>query len=92
MDYQAAREQMITQQVRTWSVLDDRVLQTLRNVSREEFVPDGYRSLAFADTNLPLAHGQVMLAPKLEGKILQAMAVQSTEHVLLIGAGSGHLA
>jgi protein-L-isoaspartate(D-aspartate) O-methyltransferase len=92
MDYQAAREQMITQQVRTWSVLDDRVLQTLRTVSREAFVPDGYRSLAFADTNLPLAHGQVMLAPKLEGKILQAMAVQGSENVLLIGAGSGHLA
>lgn len=92
MDFQAAREQMITQQVRTWNVLDERVLNTLRRVSREQFVPEAYRALAFADTNLPLAHGQVMLAPKIEGKILQAMAVQSTDQVLLVGIGSGHLA
>lgn len=92
MDFQVAREQMVNQQIRTWSVLDERVLTALRSVPREQFVPDGYRSLAFADSNLPLAHGQVMLAPNLEGKILQAMAVQSREQVLLIGVGAGHLA
>lgn len=92
LDSHVASEQMITQQIRTWSVLDERVLQTLRNVSREPFAPKGYRDLAFADTNLPLAKGQVMLAPNLEGKILQALNIQSTEQVLLIGAGSGHLA
>lgn len=88
----AAHEQMLSQQVRTWNVIDPRVLQALRTVSREAFAPEGYRQLAFADTNLPLARGQVMLAPKLEGKILEAVNVQETEQVLLIGAGSGHLA
>ncbi len=92
LDMQAAREQMITQQIRTWNVLDDRVLATLRSVPREAFAPEAYRTLAFADTNLPLAHGQVMLAPKLEGKILQALNVQNTDKALLVGAGSGHLA
>ncbi len=87
-----AHEQMLSQQVRTWNVVDERVLQALRSVSREPFAPEAYRELAFADTNLPLARGQVMLAPKLEGKILEAMNVQSSEQVLLIGAGSGHLA
>lgn len=88
----SAHEQMLSQQVRTWNVVDPRVLQALRSVSRETFAPDGYGELAFADTNLPLARGQVMLAPKLEGKILEAVNVQETEQVLLIGAGSGHLA
>lgn len=92
MDFQIAREQMVNQQVRTWSVLDERVLAALRRVPREKFVPEAYLHLAFADCNLPLGHGQVMLAPNLEGKILQAMAVQGTEQVLLIGVGSGHLA
>ena len=92
VDVQAAREQMIAQQIRTWNVLDDRVLQTLRQVPRETFTPEPYRALAFADTNLPLAYGQVMLAPKIEGKILQALQLRSTDQVLLIGAGSGHLA
>jgi protein-L-isoaspartate(D-aspartate) O-methyltransferase len=92
MDLPTAREQMITQQIRTWGVLNERVLQALRSVSREQFVPEAYRRLAFADTNLPLGHGQVMLAPKLEGRILQSLAIQPTEQVLLIGAGSGHLA
>jgi protein-L-isoaspartate(D-aspartate) O-methyltransferase len=88
----AAREQMLSQQVRTWNVVDERVLQALGSVSREPFAPEGFRELAFADTNLPLARGQVMLAPKLEGKILEATLVQNTEQVLLIGVGSGHLA
>ncbi len=87
-----AHEQMLSQQVRTWNVVDQRVLQALRAVSREPFAPEGFRELAFADTNLPLAGGQVMLAPKLEGKILEAMNVQSADQVLLIGVGSGHLA
>jgi protein-L-isoaspartate(D-aspartate) O-methyltransferase len=92
LDLDTAREQMITQQVRTWSVLDDRVLQALRNVPREQFVPEGYQNLAFADSDLPLPHNQVMLAPKIEGKILQYMDIQDTDEVLVIGAGSGYLA
>ena len=88
----AAHEQMLSQQVRTWNVVDERVLQALRSISREPFAPEGFRELAFADTNLPLARGQVMLAPKLEGKILESMNIVNTEQILLIGAGSGHLA
>lgn len=92
LDIRTAREQMITQQIRTWSVLDDRVLQTLRKVAREQFAPAGFEELAYADTSLPLPHGQVMLAPNIEGKILQTLAIQDTEQVLLIGVGTGHLA
>lgn len=92
LDLETAREQMITQQVRTWNVLNDRVLEALRSVSREQFVPEGYQNLAFADVNLPLPHGQVMLAPKIEGKILQTLDLQPRDEVLLIGVGSGHLA
>jgi len=92
LDLAAAREQMITQQVRTWNVLDARVLEALRSVPREQFVPDGYQDLAFADSNLPLPHQQVMFAPKIEGKILQYMNIQHTDEVLVIGAGSGYLA
>lgn len=92
LDLNTAREQMITQQVRTWNVLNDRVLAALRDVPREQFVPDGYQSLAFIDDNLPLGSGQVMLAPKIEGKILQFVNAQPTDEVLIVGAGSGYLA
>ena len=92
MDFLAAREQMVTQQIRTWAVLDERVLAALREVPREDFVPEAYRHLAFADTHLPLSHSQVMLAPNLAGKILDALAIQPKDQVLLIGADGGHLA
>lgn len=92
LDTQIAREQMISQQLRTWGVLDERVLDAVRKVAREKFVPASYQALAFADENLPLPHSQVMLAPKLEARILQAMAIQPTDQVWIVGAGSGHLA
>jgi protein-L-isoaspartate(D-aspartate) O-methyltransferase len=92
LDIPTAREQMISQQLRTWNVLDEGVLNAVRNVAREHFVPDAYRQLAFADAEVPLAHGQVMLAPKLEARILQTMAIKASDLVLLVGAGSGHLA
>jgi protein-L-isoaspartate(D-aspartate) O-methyltransferase len=92
LDTQTAREQMISQQLRTWNVLDERVLQAVRSVAREKFVPPDYQQLAFADGSIPLAHAQVMLPPKLEARILQTMAIQATEQVLVIGAGNGHLA
>jgi protein-L-isoaspartate(D-aspartate) O-methyltransferase len=92
MDIEAAREQMIEQQVRAWEVLDLRILSTLRSLPRELFVPELYRDLAFADTAIPLPDGQQMLTPKVEGKILQALNLGPEDHVLEIGGGSGYLA
>lgn len=89
---ESARRQMIDQQVRAWEVLDDRVLETLAAVPRERFVPDAFREVAFADTAIPLGHGQHMLAPKLEGRILQALAVTRGDEVLEVGTGSGFFA
>jgi len=89
---EAARQQMIDQQVRTWEVLDASVLEVLREVHREDFVPAVFRNVAFADSNVPLGHGQFMLAPKFDGKILQALAVKKSDEVLDVGTGSGFLA
>ena len=89
---EAARRQMIDQQVRTWDVLDPRVLGTLGAIPRERFVPEAYRGVAFADAPIPIGHGQFMLAPALEGRILQALAPVRGERVLEIGTGSGFFA
>jgi len=91
-DVQFARRQMIEQQIRAWEVLDLRVLGALEQVRREEFVPGPYRELAFADTCVPLGHGQVMLAPKVEGRILQALDVRPTDRALEVGTGTGFFA
>ncbi len=87
-----ARFNMIEQQIRTWEVLDPKVLQLLNDVPRENFVPEAYQGLAFADIEIPLGFGQTMLSPKLEGRILQALSVQKTDNVLHIGTGSGYFA
>ena len=89
---EAARRQMIEQQVRTWDVLDARVLETLAAVPREKFVPEAYRQVAFADAPIPIGHGQFMLMPALEGRILQALAPARGERALEIGTGSGFFA
>ena len=91
MNVEAARAQMLGQQIRAWEVLDDRVLEALEHTPRERFVPEDYRDLAFADTEIPLAHGQAMLAPKIEGRLLQALQVEPTDEVLEIGTGTGFL-
>ena len=87
-----ARFNMIHQQVRPWGVLDERVLDALDRVPRERFVPPAYLSLAFADIDIPIGDGQHMLAPKLVGRLLQAVAVQPGERALEIGTGTGYLA
>ncbi|KPJ80639.1 MAG: hypothetical protein AMJ58_08010 [Gammaproteobacteria bacterium SG8_30] len=87
-----ARRQMIDQQVRTWDVLDDRVLDVFARVSRDRYVPESFRDVAFADAAIPLGHGQGMLPPKVDGRILQALAVNCGEDVLDVGTGSGFLA
>jgi protein-L-isoaspartate(D-aspartate) O-methyltransferase len=92
MDVEAARNQMIEQQVRAWEVLDPRVLAALARVRREQFVPEAYAQLAFADTAIPLGAGEHMLPPKVEGRILQALAPQPDDAVLEIGTGSGFFA
>ena len=91
-DVQFARRQMIEQQVRAWEVLDLKVLEALERVPREEFVPATYRELAFADTSVPIGHGQTMLPPKVEGRILQALDLQPGDHVLEVGTGTGFFA
>ena len=86
-----ARFNMIEQQIRTWEVLDPVVLALLDEVPRESFVAESQAGLAFADVELPIGHGQTMLFPKLEGRILQALSVRKTDKVLLVGTGSGYL-
>jgi protein-L-isoaspartate(D-aspartate) O-methyltransferase len=86
-----ARFNMIAQQIRPWDVVDDRVLKALESVPREQFVPDKYRELAFADIEVPLAHGQYMMEPKVEARMLQALDVQKGDRVLEIGTGSGFI-
>jgi len=89
MSVNQAREQMIEHQVRAWEVLDARVLNVLRNVPREQFVPDSQRFLAFADVDVTLPHGQHMLRPNITGRLLQALELSGTERVLEIGTGTG---
>jgi protein-L-isoaspartate(D-aspartate) O-methyltransferase len=79
MDTLAARQQMVDQQIRTWEVLDPRVLDALAQVPREAFVPKSYRDLAFADAALPIGSGQSMLAPKIQGRILQALGANPAD-------------
>jgi len=90
-ELEQARFNMIEQQIRPWDVLDQRVLDTMRKVPRENFVPEPYRSLAFADTNIPLGHSQVMMTPNVEGRLLQALDIRPDDSILEIGTGSGYL-
>jgi len=91
-DVEFARRQMIEQQVRAWDVLDLKVLEALQQVPREEFVPPAFRDIAFADMCVPLGHDQSMLAPKVEGRILQALEILPDDRALEIGTGSGFFA
>jgi protein-L-isoaspartate(D-aspartate) O-methyltransferase len=91
LNIELARHNMVEQQVRPWEVLDSRVLEALTAIRREDFVPAGYRNLAFADLPLPLAHGETMMKPVVEGRVLQAVAPTRAETVLEIGTGSGFL-
>jgi protein-L-isoaspartate(D-aspartate) O-methyltransferase len=92
MNIEQARFNMIEQQIRPWDVLDPAVLELLAQVRREDFVPAAYQALAFVDTEVPLPGGQHMLAPRVEARLLQELAVMKHERVLEIGAGSGFMA
>jgi len=92
MNVEQARFNMIEQQIRPWDVLDPDVLELLALVRREDFVPAQHRALAFVDTEVPLPNGQSMLAPKVEARLLQELALQRHERALEVGAGSGYMA
>ncbi len=91
MNFDIARRNMVEQQVRTWEVLEPRVLEVLGTVPREDYVNPRYRKMAYADTALPLEHGETMMKPVVEGRLLQALNPQSGHSVLEIGTGSGYL-
>jgi protein-L-isoaspartate(D-aspartate) O-methyltransferase len=91
IDLERARFNMVEQQIRPWDVLDTRVLDLLHVVKREEFVPPAYRDLAFADLEIPIGLGEKMLAPKLEARMLQELAITPNDRILEIGTGSGYM-
>ena len=91
MNVKQARFNMIEQQIRTWEVLDPQVLDLLFQVKRELFVPQPHKELAFADLEIPLGHGEAMLQPKVEARILQELALQPGENVYEVGTGCGYL-
>ena len=80
---------MVEQQIRTWEVLDQRVLDTILATPRHQYVPETYRKLAYTDTRIPLGHGEVMLNPNLEARMLQELEVGAEDRVLEVGTGSG---
>jgi len=91
IDVEKARFNMVEQQIRPWEVLDQQVLDLLSVVRREDFVAAQYRSLAFVDMEIPLGHGEKMLAPKMEARMLQGLAVKSADRILEVGTGSGYM-
>src|SRR5574340_1518851 len=91
-DVEQARFNMVEQQIRTWDVLDQRVLDLLFRVKRERFVPPAWRTLAFADLELPLTPSPKMWPPRIEARVVQELALAATDRVLEIGTGSGYFA
>ena len=91
MNLEQARANMVEQQIRTWEVLDQEVLDLLYTVPREDFVPAAHRALAFSDLEIPIGEGEAMWAPKLEARVLQTLAVRKSDRVLEVGTGSGYL-
>ena len=91
MNVEQARFNMVEQQIRTWEVLDPQVLDLLFQVKREAFVPPEHAGLAFADLEIPLGHGEAMLQPKIEARILQELALEPAENVYEVGTGCGYL-
>jgi len=89
--FDAARLNMVAQQIRTCEVLDERLLARLREVPREEFVPAEYRAMAFADMSIPLGRGQVMFSPMLEARLIDSLALSASDRVLEVGTGTGYL-
>lgn len=91
MELEIAHGQMVRQQVRASEVLDTHILDVFAEIARHEFVPERYRELAYADSRIPLPHGECMMMPSEEGHLLQALDIKSTDAVLEVGTGSGYL-
>jgi protein-L-isoaspartate(D-aspartate) O-methyltransferase len=91
MNPKQARFNMVEQQIRTWEVLDKAVLNALMQLQREYFVPPDCQELAYADTEIPLPHGQTMLPPRIDARLVNDLSLTGTESVLEIGTGSGYL-
>lgn len=91
VNIEQARHNMIEQQVRPWDVLDTRTLNLMDALPRDAFVPEAYKNLAYADTAIPLGHGEDMMHPNVEARMLQALNVQPTDNVLEVGTGSGYI-
>jgi protein-L-isoaspartate(D-aspartate) O-methyltransferase len=92
MNTQQARFNMVEQQIRPWQVLDPQVLTVLSNVPRELFVPQAYQAMAYTDTDIPLGHGETMVPPRVDARLMHDLHLTGTEKVLEIGTGSGYLA
>lgn len=88
---ETARHNMVVSQIRTWEVLDDRILELVGRAPRQEFVPPAFHNLAFADMQVPLGHGEVMMAPLVEARLVQTLAIQPGDSILEIGTGSGYV-
>lgn len=91
LDFERARFNMVEQQIRPWDVLDPQVLDLLLRVHREDYVPEQHRALAFADMEIPLGHGEKMLPPKIEARMLQELGIVSSDRILEVGTGSGYM-
>lgn len=91
LNFEVARTSMILNQMRAWLVHDDRVLELIARMPRQDYVPAAFRNLAYADMNIPLGHGEVMMAPKLEARLVQELEINPTDKILEIGTGSGFM-
>ncbi len=91
LNFDVARRNMIERQIRPWEVLDERILELVARLPREDYVPKQHRNLAFTDMNIPLGHGEVMMAPKLEARLLQELEINPGDKILEIGTGSGYM-
>lgn len=90
-EFETARYNMVVSQIRPGEVLDDRILELMSRAPRHEFVPVEHRHYAFADMQIPLARGEVMMAPLVEARLIQELAIKPTDKILEIGTGSGYL-
>lgn len=91
LNFDVVRDSMIKSQLRTWNVHDERVLDLIARMPRQDYMPATSRNLAYVDMNIPLGHGEVMMAPKLEARLVQELEINPTDKILEIGTGSGFM-